>query len=483
MQLPEFLLIRRNQYIVGGIIFVLLFGLVLALTNRGPAKQLAVVSEPVTLTWWKPFYGSDVYSEVINDFKKLPGNEQITINIVKKEYNGEYYKNLIGDIARKAGPDIFTLRNDDLPAYKEYMTPISTISNASLAKYKQDFTDLAVRDTIDRDKVYAITTYIENLQLYYNKTILDQNSIPLPPKTWSELDLQLSKLNKRNVNSLNFDQSAISLGTGGRGLDGEPNINRLEDIIPMLLFQNGGQMYDYQSNQPVFGRNKNEKDVALGISTASSFKLDDKTKETNPTYRSLKFYTDFASDGQSRYSWNTTSNNNIDAFVNGKLAYMLHYSYEADEIKQRNDRIQFDVAPLPQLDNGVKKTYGFFFMDGMNRELEFDVKQKNKKTAAERFLTYLATKDAQIKFVAKTRLPGSRKDVIAEQVNSDDRIRIFAEGALYADNYYKPDVIATEKLWVDLVERVQYKNQPLSDSITQAVREYNALVQQGQKTR
>jgi ABC-type glycerol-3-phosphate transport system substrate-binding protein len=483
MQLPEFLLIRRNQYIIGGIVAVLLIGLIVVLTSNRATPAPKVANEPVTLTWWKPFYGSDVYSEIIQDFKKIPGNQSINISLITKEYGQEYYRSLINDIARNAGPDIFTLRNDDLPAYKEYMTPISTLNGGALAKYKTDFTDLAVRDTIDRDRVYAVTSYIENLQLFYNETILAQNSIALPPKTWSELDRQLSILNQRNLNSLNFDQSAISLGTGGRGLDGSPNINRHEDIIPMLLFQNGGQMYDYTSNRVVFGQGKNAKDVSIGVASGTSFRIDEATKDTNPTFRALQFYTDFASEGKSRYSWNTTSNNNIDAFVNGKLAYMVHYSYMSEEIRNRNDRIQFDVAPLPQLDNSVKKTYGFFFMDGMNRQLELDPKLKAKKVASEKFLTYLSTKEAQQKFVSKTRLPGSRKDVVNEQINSDDQIRIFAEGSLYADNYYKPDVVATEKLWSDLVQRVQYNNQPLSESISQAVREYNALVQKGAKLR
>ncbi len=479
MQLPEFLLIRRNQYIIGGIVMVLLIGIIIALTQQKPAAP-PTVNEQVTLNWWKPFYGNEIYSDIISDFKRLPGNQNININIVTKEYNPDYYKNLIGDIARKAGPDIFTIRNDDLPAYKEYMSPISPFTGAELARYKGDHVDLAVRDTIDRDKVYAITSYVENLQLYYNKTILSQNNIPLPPKTWSELDRQLSSLNKRNLSSLNFEQSAISLGTGGRGTGEQPNINRLEDIIPMLIFQFGGQIYDYQSSKPILGTIKNEKDSAIGNVTA---KIDEKTKENNPTYRAIKFYLDFASDSTSRYSWNTSSDNNVDAFVNGKLAYIINYSYLADDIKQRNDRIQFDVAPIPQFDPQVKKTYGFFFMDGMNRELEFDTKSKAKKIAAEKFLQYLSTKPAQSKFVAKTRLPGSRKDVVNDQINSDDRIRLFAEGSLYADNYYKPDVVSTEKLWANMIQRVQYANQPATESINQTIREYNAIIQSGAKTR
>jgi ABC-type glycerol-3-phosphate transport system substrate-binding protein len=480
MQIPEFLLVRRNQIIIAICIVIII--VVVIILNR-PKEQLVVPASEVTLTWWNPFYGNDVYADIIADFKKIPGNNGITFNPVTKDYGPEYYRTLIADIAKNAGPDIFSIRNDDLPAYKEYMTPITQFKGDVLNAYKRDFVDLVVRDTIDRENVYAIASYVENMQLYYNKNILAQSGIALPPKTWTELDRQLAQINKRNSSSLNFDQSAISLGTGGRGLEGPPNINRLEDIMPLLLFQNSGQLYEYKTNRSVFGMSKNQRDVDTGLASGTNFKLDEKDKENNPTYRSIKFYTDFANDGTSRYSWNTASNNNLDAFVDGKLAYMLHYSYQADAIRGRNDRLPFDVAPLPQLDPSLKRTYGFFFMDGMNRALEKDPKQLAKKQAASRFLFYLSTKEAQEKFNAKTRTPAARKDVITKQQSADDQIRIFAEGALYADNYYKPDVEAAEKIWRDLVERVQYKNQPLTESINQAVREYNVLVQNGPKLR
>jgi multiple sugar transport system substrate-binding protein len=482
MQVPEFLLYRRNQIIIAVIILVVLLIGILVATQQPSSKttKKAVRAEPVTITWWKPFYGKDVYSKIIEDFKKIPGNESISIDLITKKYDDSYYSNLISDMARNAGPDIFSLRNDDLPAYKEFMTPLSNITGNELAEYKQSFADLVGRETISLDKVFAVTSYVDNLQLYYNKNILAQSGIALPPATWSDLDRQLPLLNKRGINSPTFTQSAISLGVGGRGAEGASNINRHEDILPLLLFQNGGQMFDNITNKSIFGLGKNKKDQNSGLVTSSNFKLDETEKQQNPTYRAVKFYTDFADETNSRYSWNTASDNNVDAFTNGKLAYAVHYSYFADEVKKKNERLPFAVSPLPQLDNNNQKTYGFYFMDGMNRSLE---QNTTKKAAAEKFLKFLTTKDAQKAFVEKTKLPAARKEVINLQLSSDDNIRIFAAGSLYADNYYKPDVVATEKIWSDLVERIQYSGQPINDSINQAVTQYNGLVQKGPKLR
>jgi ABC-type glycerol-3-phosphate transport system substrate-binding protein len=479
MRIPEFLLIRRNQIII---VVLLVIAIIIGIVATNQPKQVkkTVKADPITLTWWKPFYGKDVYSKIIEKFKTIPGNENITIDLVSKNYDDSYYTNLISDMARNAGPDIFSLRDDDLPAYKEFMTPLTNITGSELADYRQNFADLVVKETIDRDKVYAISSYVDNLQLYYNKNLLNQNGIALPPSTWSELDKQLPLLNKRTLNSANFTQSAISLGVGGRGSEGITNINRHEDILPLLLFQNGGQLYDYRANKVVFGLSKNQKDLNLNLITGTNFKIDENDKQSNPSYRAVKFYTDFADQSSSRYSWNTASDYNTDAFINGKLAYILHYSYFADEVKQRNERLPFDIAPLPQLDPTVKKTYGFYFMDGMNRVLENNAP---KKAAAEKFLKYLTTKDAQEMFANTTKLPGARKDVINQQIASDDKTRMFAAGALYADNYYKPDVVACENVWTKLVERVQYQGQPLTESLNQAVNEYNAIVQKGPKLR
>lgn len=489
MELPEILQPRKNQIILGVVVFLLITILVVIFYPR----PTAVVQDnsPVTLTWWKAFYGNEAYGDIVQNFKKLPGNQNVNINIVKKEWNDDYYKNLIGDIAGNAGPDIFTLRNDDLPAYQRYMTPINQFSGKILADYKNDFVPLAVRDTIIKDKVYAITSYVDNLQLYYNKNILEQQGIALPPATWSDLDRQIrtTQLNKSDLSKTRFDQSAISLGLGFTDTKENTNINRFQDIIPTLIFQNGGQLYDYQSSRGVFGNSRNQSDVSTGAATSKDF--DAKNVDTNnPAYRALSFFKNFSDPDSQRYSWNTLSNNNVDAFVEGKLAYIINYSYFKDRIAERNNRLRYGVSDLPQLDSSLKKTYGFFFMDGLNRKLQTDIdtnprdtnKQKKLKKAEE-FMYYLSQKAAQTSFVTKTTLPGARRDVANQQIQSDNNLRIFAAGSLYADNYYKPDVVKTEQIWGNMMYRIVFENQSLPDSLAQAIRDYNILVQKGPNTR
>ena len=484
----EFFANRRNIIIVAVAVVTLVASLVAYLIFSTPKKDTTlepVLSNPpiaAELTWWKPFNSADTYSQVIADFQKIPGNENIEINFVTKNYgNGvDYYNDIVADIARNAGPDIFTLRNDYLPAYKEFLSPISVFNGPILNDYRNQFVDLAARDTTDRDEVYAITSYVENMQLYYNKDILAQSGIALPPLTWQDLDKQLDILNKRDKSGISFSQNAISLGTGDLGSAGSNNINRFQDIIPLLIFQSGGQIYDYQTGQVALD-SRNKLDVETGVSSDTGFSGTEDNQD--PVYNALDFYTDFADTRDSRYSWNTSSNNNVDQFVAGDLAYMIHYKFMDGVLKQRNSRLKYDVAKLPQLDANNKKTYGYFFMDGMSVELSRNSKKAVKREAAERFLYYLSQSEAQNTLAAETQLPGARKDVIAAQQAADNSSAIFAEGALYADNYYKPNPDGVEKIWADLVERIQFEGQTLEESLDEARGEYQNYVSEGPKIR
>jgi ABC-type glycerol-3-phosphate transport system substrate-binding protein len=485
----EFFSNRRNLIIVGIAVIVIIVSLAVYLVffskpTTAPKGPVVLANPPIAteLTWWKPFYSEDTYAQVIKDFQAIPGNENIKINFITKNYGdgSEYYNEIIADIARNAGPDLFTLRNDDLPAYKEFLSPISVFKKDVLNNYRNEFVDLAVRDTMDRDEVYAITTYVENMQLYYNKDILAQSGIALPPATWKDLDKQIDILNKRDKTGINFSQNAISLGTGGLGSLGSGNINRHQDIIPLLIFQNGGQLYDYQTGQVAFGE-RNEQDIDSGISTNQSFTGTENTKD--PVYSALDFYTDFADTRDNRYSWNTNTANNIDQFVAGDLAYMIHYRYMDSIIKQRNSRLKFDVAKLPQLDTNNKKTFGFFFMDGMSVELSRNPDKATKRAAAERFLYYLSQNAAQNTLAVETQLPSARKDIIEVQKGADNSTAIFAEGALFANNYYKPNVEGVEKMWGDLIERIQFEGQTLEESLEEARKEYQNYVSSKPKIR
>lgn len=457
---------RRVIWIGGIVSLLLIIAIAVGVFLNQPKPKAVVVNPSVELLWWKLDSNPAFYNDIIAGFNAIPGNTNVNIQIVSKNSSDNYYRELTLAQNRGIGPDIFTLSNDDLPAYKESISPIENFNGKSLNSYKQDFVDLVVRDTIDRDKVYGITSYVDTLQLYYNKSLLEQKLITRPASSWAELTRQVGLLTTKAQSRDTFVQSTISLGTGGRSAEGEPNIQELQDILPMLIFQNGGQLYDYQSQKPIFN--------SSGSDTSS------------PIYKAARFYLDFADSNSSRYSWNTASPNNVDAFVEGKLAYIINYSGFFEEIKTRNNRLKFDVANLPQVDESNKKTFGKFNMEVLSRDLGQKAVEPigtARYQKAQDFLTYLASLESQQSLATKSGLPPAHRDVIEGQLQGSQLGKVFAGGALYADNYYKPDVKKTEQLWADVFQRVQYDNIPLSESLSIASEDYLAIVQDGPKER
>lgn len=484
---------NKKLMIIIVVVVVTILAVVAYFVFRPQPKAVVTTNVKVDLVWWDASGNNKAYKEIVDNFKALPGNQSVNIQIVNVDYdNGEtYYQKLITDLAKNKGPDIFTIRGDELPAWKDYLSPITNVFSLTdtqiLADYKTNFTDLAVKSTIDRDKIYAVASYGDNLELYYNKNILRQAQIPLPPATWNELNGQLSSLNKRNLSN-DFDQSAVSLGTGLKIKNGDvnmdSNVTNFQEILPTLILQSGGQIYDTQNDKPLLGAEKNDQDLKTGNVTQSSF------SDTNPSLSALNFYLSFSDPNSTRYSWNNNSKNNIEAFLEGKLAYILNYTDFQKTIESRNSRLDYGVSEIPQLDQQNKKTYGKFFMQAINRQLEFPI-EKNPKDAsavaklqkAREFLYYLSTSTAQEKFINQTGLASVYKPIIQKQLKGDERLKIFAAGNLFAENYYKPDIQRSEKLWGNLLYRIQYENMSVQESLGKAIQEYSLSVSNGAKIR
>jgi ABC-type glycerol-3-phosphate transport system substrate-binding protein len=476
---------RRLVIIIAGVlILVIIIVIILLLTGKKTNTGGAVVfGEPeydTSITFQSLFQGDNTYKDLIKQFEDLPQNKNVKINLVVRSDGASknYYNSLINSFALDSGPDIFSIRNDEKMTYLKFISPLQdvrdetgqVVANTVLkANYKQNFVDLAVKDTMFRDEIYGITSYVDNLQLYYNKDLLNQAGFVRPPSTWTELESQLSSLNKRNLGGIDFSKNAISLGTGftkpNATIFGDVglNINRFQDIIAALIFQRGGQIYDNDTSEVTLGK-----------------KIDDE----DPALNAIKFFGSFGDINSSRYSWNTNSSNNIDEFVQNKLAYIVHYKYLQDVIATRNPSLKYDVAPLPQLDTQNKKTYGSFFMNVMSKKNfdkclanPLDGPQQRKCNKIKEFLYFLSTKGSQEQFALRTNLPSAHRDIIALQQQGEAKLRNFANGAVFADNYYKPDIEKTENIFGNLLYRVQLENSTIERSYEQAVNEYNGLVQ------
>jgi ABC-type glycerol-3-phosphate transport system substrate-binding protein len=180
------------------LVIAIIFGL-MALFAKPPETGPVVDNSPVTLRWRKLFYNQNDLSDVLNGFKAKYPNVNIEVETVGPQDYGTYYSDLIKDFSIDNPPDIFSINNSDLPAMSKYMSPIEYYKGDKLASYTQLFVNQAVRETMQLNKVYGVTMYVDNIQMYYNTDILTQAGIAIPARNWDEMVTHAKIINKKNT--------------------------------------------------------------------------------------------------------------------------------------------------------------------------------------------------------------------------------------------------------------------------------------------
>jgi ABC-type glycerol-3-phosphate transport system substrate-binding protein len=475
---------------IGGAVFVLTNGLKLSnivdksilLSKCEPNTALSAILPDI------PHMNGSIFADLLNAYN-LEKKASLRIEFQNRKYDEiDYYNtNIIEPLARDSGPDLFAVRNDDLPAYSSFATPLISFGNDGTAKaevekqaqakniaaitdYKKSFVDIAVQDTIIKDQLFGVPLYVDSLQLYYNKQILNQKLYPDPVKSWEDLFAQVKegKLSREKSNGNGFDLSAISLGTGEYE-NKKPNILEYQDIIPLIMTQFGGTIYDSKTNSVDF-QYKNG-DTALN----------------NNLVKAIEFYTNFRDNTKDVYSWNESATSNVDEFLQGRLVYMIGYKELANTIDSRTTTLNYKIAPLPQIDNNessAKTTFGRFFELLMSRKLanKDNPEMLKRRACAEDFLNFLTTLPAQKRFAELSGMPSAHKAVITDQQKGDEPLRTFANGALFATGYYKPDVVLCERIWSQMIGKIN-NNQSKDQAINEAITAYNSAISAGPKIR
>lgn len=435
-------------------LFALLLVPVSALLLSGCGKDVAVPYK-VDLEVWGVFDDSSVYSKKFSAYKGL--NASHVGNMTYRKMSEDTYRDdLVRAFAEGKGPDVFMIRNSWLPLFSNLIAPAPDYQTNE-KEFRDAFVDVAADDSIVDGRIYATPLSVDSLALYYNKDIFDAAGITSPPMTWDELLLDSKLLNRVDPYG-NMTQSGIALGTA-------KNINRSTDILLALALQRGAEM---QSD--AFGN-------TLRISDES-------------VSESLEFYSQFAAVGSEYYSWNPRQHYSIDAFYEGTLGMMINYSWHADTIRKKNAKLDFSVAPLPQI-SGAKPSnlanYWTFVVAKNKQEPSVSGGQKPSFPAGQynllrtheswQFLHYLtfphpsgsivlrnplsptlsvtaAVKDdPALAYLEETRKPAARRDIVEKQ-KSDQWLASFAYGNLIAKSWRPGDIEKAEGIIAEAIESV-----------------------------
>lgn len=325
----------------------ILFLIIAFLTTTGAACQKGdpaadkAIKEPIELKIWGVFDSSDAYSEIINSYRMLHPNIKITYSKLRWE---DYETQLLESWAAGEGPDIFAVHNTWVGKYTNKILPLpaqiklpvissagaigskaqavfKTFDTITAAQMKNVFPDVVAADFVKDNQVLGLPLSVDTLALFYNRDHFNAAGITGPPATWQELIDDVIKLTRQDDTG-NFITSGVALG-------GADNINRSNDILALLMLQNGASMIE--NNDAVFNK-------------SSSY-----DRQFYPGEQALRFYTDFALPSKEVYSWNQDMPESLEAFSAGQLSMMFGYSYQIPLIQTQAPKINFSIASLPHI--------------------------------------------------------------------------------------------------------------------------------------
>ena len=467
------------------------------LTSGFGCKTVDVATQekmkPISLNYWRVFDGEDDFADIIAGYNAL--HPFVTINYKKLRYD-EYEQELIEAFATDRGPDIFSIHNTWIKKYqskgliepmpatiemaypivqgklkKEVIPQLRTSKSITLKEIKNNFVDVVYNDVVvpvtdpatntSTEKVFGLPLSLDTLAMFYNKDLFNNAGITTPPAYWNrDFQQNVKKLTKQN-NKGEIVQSGVALG-------GSDNIERSTDILSALMMQNGTEMMDSS------GR------VTFNLRPA---KFGD--RNYNPGLDALRFYSDFANPAKEVYSWNSSLGNAVDLFAQNKLAIMFGYSYMLPTIKAEAPKLNFSIAPLPQIEGNPEKIgYANYWVETVSKKILSDSANlaqgssyaKQKFDTAWDFLQY-ATKAENVKsYLDKTNKPTAIKSLVDEQID-DQEIGVFAEQILTAKSWYKGvDANAAEKAMNEMIDNAVADQAPLEDVIENGVQKVQQTI-------
>lgn len=443
-------------------------------------KQVNPNKYSLKLEVWGLFDNQEAFMDISENYKKI--NPNVVDISYRKMSPDTYKKDLVEALASGQGPDIFLIQNNWLPIFADKITPAPPAILLE-QKFRNDFVDVVINDFLNQGKIYAVPLSVDTLGLYYNKDLFNEAGITAPPKNWTEFMDDVRRLTRIDSSS-DITKSGAAIGTAY-------NINRSTDILNLLMLQNGTVMTDPPAKRALF-----DQIVENGGQSIS------------PGENALNFYTQFANNNNSVYTWNPRMHYSVDSFSEGAAAMMINYSWHIDTIAAKAPKLNFAVAPVPQLPNMPAVNYANYWGYAVAKnKTSSDASQQGQVPIANdiriaeawKYLTFLTTKpeaalnvstnvagqqkttavnfDPAINYLEKTRKPAARRDLIEIQKN-DPKIGIFAAQNLFAKSWYQSDPETIEAIFAEMIDKVNRGAGTPAEAIRAAAAQVNVVMNQ-----
>ncbi len=386
---------KKIILIVVGLIILLIVILVVFQMVLGSKKQNAASSGPVVLTYWGLWEDDKIMKPVIDQFQKE--NPNITINYVRSS-SQNYRTRAITQIKAGQGPDVFRIHNTWLiDGFSGLLSPAPT-DVFSVKDYQNTFYPVASDSFVRNGQIFAAPMEVDGLALFYNEDILSGVGMNQLPKDWNEFFNDAVALTVIDPTTNQIKTAGAAMGTTG-------NVDHWSDILGLLLMQQPG--------------------VKL-----------DTTVNSSAVAEVFSFYKKFVNNPQDpkKQVWNDQMPPSTQAFAQGKVAFYFAPSWRASELRVINPKLNFKIAPVPQLTPQNPAAWATFWAEAV------PISSKHPKEAWQ-FIKYLTSKEAEnimYREAAKVRLfgePYSRID-LRSQIASDPLAGAFVNQAQYYKSWY-----------------------------------------------
>ena len=423
----------------------------------------------VTLEFWGLWDNSDDWEEIIKKFESKTYNfngqkVNVSINYTKKDFSS-YQEDLKKAKDKNNSPDIFMINNNWLEKYVGELEPLEG-NEAYMKEYNlldyagllNTFYEKTLMDVVYEDQLYGLPLSSDSLALFYNKDLFKKAGIAEPPKSWTEFKNYVKKLTELN-NKDEIIQSGAALGTGG-------NISRASDILSLLIMQGGGRVVD---NNGIADINKE-----VEVNTSNGI------EKRFPGKRAVEFYAEFSNPKKEIYSWNLDQENSVTAFASNKAAMMIGYSYNIKNLLAINPDLNYGISPMPQLENStpvnfsnitipVVSKYGNCKVEPMELSDEIDCAKISWS-----FLSFAVEKENSKLYLDLTEKIAARKDLISEQIQTGEKISVFASQVESSQSYNKFDD-EIDNILVNMLDQINLDRENWEEKVDEAAAEIESL--------
>lgn len=370
---------------------------------------------------------SQIISPLISEFNT--DNPTFILKYVEKPAD-TFDTDLLEALASGKGPDLFFI--DDSLAFK-YSNKIFTIPYQSfpISTFKNNFIG-AGEVFLTSKGVIAFPIAVDPLMMYYNRTMLDANSIAFPPTFWDEFSTLIPLLTKKDDKGT-IIKSTIAMGQFS-------NVLHAKDILSVLFMQTGNT---------IVGENN------------GSFYSDLSTNGKYGLNSVLSFYTDFTNPLKDVYSWNKSFSNSRDAFSKEDLAFYFGFASEFKSLVNKNPNQNFLVAPIPQV-RGSNNKITFAHVTG----IAISSFSKNFNSAFG-VAGLLANGDFASKFSTSLGIVPARRNLISI-TPSDAYSPSFYSSAFFARSWLDPSSVDSDKIFRGMIEKVVSGSMSAEEAVTDA---------------